>query len=305
MPDLPEDIEVINSESSYSAETIEAYWTEDVMELAQPIEVPIVDEQSMALAGANEAWTQDGDETVKESEPPDSSIISDHEDIIDIADSFQTTSVGQLNLSNMPYSTVGKMFMTFGNQNYVGTGWVIAENAVFTAGHCVFDIDNGGWADRILFIPQYSNGTAPVGKWSGGTIFSLQGWISNRDYRYDMAVFYTDRPIRPQTGSLGWRANFPPNQGPYKSLGYPAIPIPGYNFNGQYMWQSIGGYIGGVNPIQMHNNMTKGCSGGPWIVTRNRNVYANGLNSFRNPISPGTMYSPYFGNGFLNLYNAI
>ena len=161
------------------------------------------------------------------------------------------------------------------------------------------------WMYNILFVPQYDAGVEPVGRWTSSVAYSLHGWTAKGNHAYDMAVFVTDKPIRPRTGSLGWMANHAPNQGPYKSLGFPSRPVPGYNFNGHHMWQSVGGYIGGKNPIQMHNNMTKGCSGGPWVVTRNRNVYANGLNSFRYGSQPGTMYSPYFGDGFLSLYRKV
>ena len=240
-----------------------------------------------------------------ESRPPDGSGVGDHEDIVDIANGFVTTRVPNTDRDHMPYSTVGKMFMTFDGQDYVGTGWVIAEMAVFTAGHCVLDRSSGRWADNILFIPQFDDEASPVGKWSAGTIFSLRGWTDRRGFEYDMAAYVTDRPIRPKTGSLGWIANSAPNQGAYKSAGFPGQPVSGYDFNGHHMWQSVGGYIEGTNPVRMHNNMTEGCSGGPLVVTRNRNVYANGLNSFRYQNQLGTMFSPYFGDGFLNLYNTV
>lgn len=306
MPKKKNDIDIVNSEQDQTktAESIEKYWTDDVMMQARPIEPEIDEKQLVELMNAS-IWTQEGSQTVMESQPPDKSSVSDHEKIVDIANSFSTTRLPKSDQDDLPYCTIGKMFMTFDNEDFVGTGWVVAEKAVFTAGHCVFDHQRGGWADNILFIPQHSNLESPVGKWTSNSKYTLWGWAQNEKFEYDMAAFVTDRLIRPDTGSLGWMANYAPNQGPYKAIGYPAEPVPGYNFNGKNMWQSVGGYIGGKNPIQIHNNMTGGCSGGPWVVTRNRNVYANGLNSFRYRNQPGTMYSPYFGNGFLNLYNAV
>lgn len=180
---------------------------------------------------------------VMESQPPDGSGIGDHEDIIDLANGFRTTRVPKADQEDMPYSAIGKVFMTFDGQDHAGSGWVIAENAVFTAGHCVYDHDKSKWADNVLFVPQYDAGAEPVGRWTATAIYSLHGWSAKNDYAYDMAVFITDRPIRPATGSLGWMANHPPNQGPYKSVGLPGRPISGYNFNGCHMWQSVGGYI--------------------------------------------------------------
>ena len=238
---------------------IEAYWTDKTMALAQPIEADIDEEHIQTLMAA-EPWTQEGPPTVMESQLPDGSSVGDHRYIRDISNTFKTTPVRKPDRDNMLYSTVGKMFMTFNGKNFVGTGWVIAEKTVFTAGHCVFDKKYGGRADNILFVPQYEDGAAPVEKWSAVTIHSLQGWTESRNFKCDMAVFVTDQPARPKTGSLGWMANHAPNQGPYESVGFPDGAIPGYNFNGCHMWQSAGGYIQGSNPIQMHNNMTGGCS---------------------------------------------
>lgn len=298
----PQDIEVVSSANAEDQAAISAYWTDDRMAQAQPLE-PQISEVELLAALAPEVWSQSGNLTVMESQAPDGQSIQDHPAIQGASNTFKTTRVQDRD--DLPYSTVGKMFMTFDGADFVGTGWVVAEKAVFSAGHCVFDGDRGGWADNILFVPQYDNGSAPVGRWTSVNIHSLKGWTEKGDYRYDMAAFETNTLIRPKTGSLGWMANFPPNQGPYKSIGYPARPVPGYNFNGAHMWQSIGGYITGNNPIQMHNNMTPGCSGGPWVVSKSQNVYANGLNSFRYTNEPGTMYSPYFGQGFLNLYEAV
>ena len=195
--------------------------------------------------------------------------------------------------------------MTFDGKDFVGSAWVIGESAVFTAAHCVFEHNRGGWADNILFVPQFDSGSAPVGNWTSRSVVAMKGWTQDRKFEYDMAGFVTDRPIRPSTGSLGWMAHHAPNQGPYKSMGYPARLRSGHRFDGKRMWQSVGGYIQGTNPVQMHNNMTEGCSGGPWVVARNRNVYANGLNSFRHSGQPGTLYSPYFGEAFLNIYESV
>lgn len=297
-----DDVTVVSSEDESTMDEVATYWTDEAMALAEPIEAPIEEEELLAIM-APTPWQQMGAPMVMESVPAEGESIEDEEETPPPLSSFTTDRVAQTD--NLPYATVGKMFMAFDNKNYVGTGWVFAEKAVFTAGHCVFSSKDGGWADKILFIPQYDNGSATVGRWTATTIYSLKGWTEKRDFKYDMGVFVTDTLIRPKTGSLGWMANYPPNQGPYKSIGYPASPVPGHNFNGRHMWQCTGGYIKGNNPLQMHNNMTGGCSGGPWVVTRNRRVYGNGLNSFRYTTEPNTMYSPYFGDGFISLYNAV
>ncbi len=303
---LPErEIELVAAEFTASlVDEVEPHWTETAMSEARPVE-PEVGEKEIVTLMAAKPWAQDGDPTVMESVPPDGGIVADHKDITDTRDSYKTTRVPKSDQDDLPYSATGKLFMTFDGVDYVGSAWVIGEKAVFTAAHCIFDHDNGGWADNILFIPQFDADAAPVGRWTSRSVVALKGWTQDRNFKYDMAGFVTDRPIRSTTGSLGWLANHAPNQGPYQSIGYPARPCPGYRFDGKRMWQSIGGYIQGTNPIQMHNNMTQGCSGGPWVVARNRNVYANGLNSFRYEAQPGTLYSPYFGDAFLKIYESI
>jgi hypothetical protein len=56
----------------------------------------------------------------------------------------------------------------------------------------------------------------------------------------------------------------------------------------------------------MWNGMTPGCSGGPWEVTSEGEPhYVNGLNSHHYISAKDQVWSPYFGNGILNLYDAI
>ena len=203
----------------------------------------------------------------------------------------------------MPVTAVGKIFMTFDGNDFVGSAWTIGESAVFTAGHCVFDHDTDSFADHILFMPQYNNGTA-LGSWTSVRTVSLANWTNNRDFSADMGAFVTNRPVRPESGALGWWANTAPATGsPFNAIGYPARPAPNFNFNGQIMWHSIGDYTQEKNPFQMCNNMTQGCSGGPWVMTSSGGNYAKGLNSFRFTNEPERMYSPEFGEGFLALIN--
>jgi V8-like Glu-specific endopeptidase len=275
---------------------VEEYWTPARMADAQPIPVEI---EGAAVAMFASEFVIEGERQSQKSTVGQNSGVAQLSGSLINPLSTNTSKV--TDRSVIPYAAVGKMFMRFDGTNYVGSAWTIAERAVFTAGHCVFDRDGGGWADAVKFVPQYDAGAEPLGNWIATRLHALKGWTENRQFEYDLAVFEVDRPIRPETGSLGWMANYPPNQGPYTAIGYPAATP----FDGQDMWQSVGAYIDGSNPIQMHNDMTGGCSGGPWEVVENGDIYTNGLNSFRYTSNPRTMYSPHFGEGFLNLYNTV
>ena len=303
--------DVVTQEIAEEATALSEYWTEEAMANAIPIELPSVDATIMELSeaqGTAEPWVQEGKMHQMASVAPTGEFIEyadPTESLKTAANTFTTTQVPLSNFSKFPWQTVGKLYMVFGGRNYVGSAWAIAgtESCIFTAGHCVHD-KSSGWASNVMFKGRYNNGTS-AGTWSMKTLYSLKGWTDNEDFRYDMGACLATRVIRPAIGALGWMANYPANQGPYTGIGYPASPVPGYNFNGQIMWQSVGSYINGSNPIQAYNNMTGGCSGGPWSTTKNGVPYANGLNSFRYTSNPNTMYSPYFGQAFLNLYNTI
>jgi len=269
------------------------YWTPERMEEAKPLELPTL--RGRPEGGQGVPTADEADQPVEQS-----AVAPDGSQDLALAN-FVTTRVANMNI--WPYMTVGKLYMTFAGVNYQGSAWCIGESAIFTAGHCVHG-KSAGWATNVIFRARYSNGSS-IGTWVMRTLGSLNGWINNEDFQYDMGSGVATRPIRPTTGKSGWMANYPANQGPYTSIGYPAAPISGYPFNGQYMWQCVGGYINGATIIQMHNNMTGGCSGGPWVVYRNGQWYANGLNSFRYTSNPNTLYSPYFGQGFLNLLQWI
>lgn len=294
-------LEVVVSPMLQQTEELLEYWSEQAMAEAEPL-LPELDPGSveqMLLEAEEQAESSD-----HPSESPDGAAALAPEPQPPAPPTGSRTEQVP-NRGVLPYCPVGKLFMTFDGRNFVGSAWTTAGSGVFTAGHCVFDRDGGGWADKVLFVPQYHDGAAPRGNWTAVQIASLRGWTENRDFKYDMAAFKTDRPIQPATGSLGWMANFPPDQGPFTSVGYPSAAHPTHGFNGQRMWRSTGRFRSGPNPVQMWNDMTRGCSGGPWVVWKNGQVYANGLNSFRYTNDPASMYSPYFGEGLIALYNWV
>ena len=51
--------------------------------------------------------------------------------------------------------------------------------------------------------------------------------------------------------------------------------------------------------------MTGGAAGGPWLRWFNGpSGWVNGVNSYKYGSLPNNIYSSYFGNGAMNLYNA-
>jgi hypothetical protein len=126
--------------------------------------------------------------------------------------------------------------------------------------------------------------------YSGGQLGRDFGWIGC--YRDGAG-----RGVGQVVGYLGyaWNQGY---QQQWTELGYPqASP-----FNGLYMWAvnssfAYNDYLVARSPQTMGvgNDMTGGCSGGPWIKSFGSGNYINGVNSYKytTPAHPLEMFSPY------------
>lgn len=266
---------------------VELYWTEDRIRSASPLPIPTLD---------GEPPVEDVIE-VREPDVIEHSAVEPDAEVDDLSAEtacFVTSLVSNRNVS--PYKYVGKLYMTFGGNNYVGSAWCICKKSICTAGHCVHD-KSTGWATNVIFKGRYNSGSQS-GTWAIPTLAAPKGWTDNQDYAYDYAGGISNGNIQSVIGSAGYLINASPNQGQIDSIGYPASAIAGYNFDGQRMWHCDGKYLSGSTILKMCNNMTGGCSGGPWSVTYNGNHRMNGINSHRYTSDPNSLYSPYFGSGF-------
>ena len=284
----------VSEQLTQNEKALSEFWTEEAMADAEPIELSL-EEGSVKMLAEDEMPV--GEEERGLPAHPDGALEASW----DPQPPCPATGSNTERVPNrgiIPYSPVGKIFMTMQGKNYVGTAWTIGQSGVFTAGHCVFDKNAGGWASNVLFVPQYDDGSAPRGRWAATCLATLHGWTDSADHRYDLAAFRVNGDVRSKTGSLGWIANGRTNYDPITGIGYPA----GSPFDGKYMYRSTGHYVGGTNPIQAYNNMTGGCSGGPWAIWQDGIPFATGVNSFRYS-DPQYCYSPYFGQGFINLKN--
>jgi|SRR5882724_9866050 len=271
---------------------IEKFWTPERMESAEPIPMPEID-----LANERNAPPRRnpfGTRTPSVTAP----VLPDGHPVHLVSPGFHTEKVQDM--SNYPYSVVGKLFMRFGERIFSSTGWVIGERSVFTAGHCVYDRQLG-WANYVLFAAQYDTGNA-IGRWPLGRLATLGGWINTGHPIYDMGVGISAGNIRPATGKAGYITNMGRIRSTIKSTGYPAKATATHDFDGKQMWECDGDYIGLENGVQlMSNNMTDGASGGPGFYQQSGTWFVVWVNSFREPSQPNILRSPYLGVGFTNL----
>jgi hypothetical protein len=199
-----------------------------------------------------------------------------------------------------PLNTHGKVFgflPGFGGFECSGTVVDGASRAVvMTAGHCVYEPGSKVAARHLAFVPAYSRGARPFGKWTAAESRTTRPWIRSENYDYDYATL----TMRPLNGAqiedvVGGRplATATAREQTYNAYGYPA------NFaNAQEMWTCRGPYAGddprpipgGPAPIGMACDMTAGASGGGWIDDLGRLV---SVTSFGYGARKGFLYGPY------------
>ncbi len=113
-----------------------------------------------------------------------------------------------------PYRTVGKLFFTTPEGEFVCSGSVISRRLVLTAGHCVHSGSGGtaGFFQNFRFAPAYRHGAAPYQTWIGTWVITTRTWATGRgtvpnaaDYALIEMRDRGGRKIGQVTGFLGFR----------------------------------------------------------------------------------------------------
>jgi hypothetical protein len=216
-----------------------------------------------------------------------------------------------------PYSTIGVLFFTQRGTDYRCSATVVGENAVWTAGHCVHDGsgEQEGWSDDVFFVPAYKDGVEPYGRWSYFDLATRVAWFNGGDLRFDIGGVIlnpngSSQSVQDVVGSLGFAYNLSSNQH-WFNIAYPSEPP----FDGNMMQICAGSFARYATssqtpiPVGMGCDMTKGSSGGAWIInfsgSSGSTNYVNGNNSFRYTGFDKEIYSPYFGDAAKDLLDFI
>ncbi|MDY7093848.1 MAG: hypothetical protein SX243_12825 [Acidobacteriota bacterium] len=235
-----------------------------------------------------------------------------------------------------PHMAVGKLYFTIpGQGNFVCSGASInsANRAViWTAGHCVYS-PGIGYHTNVLFAPGHANGNHHNGTFAAYQLSTLTGWANSGLFEWDMGAIVAHRGglgspglLGDKVGFLGFMFNAPRGQH-FHAVGYPAAPRdlnttpPGPQFDGARQqicaaaWavnDDPPGGSGDPNTIGIGCDNTGGASGGPWIVDRSKfggsTNFITGVNSYKYGGGPPfslRMYSPYHGDGAVNLRDAV
>lgn len=230
-----------------------------------------------------------------------------------------------------PYSAIGKLIIKFADDDRPGfaSAAVIGEQLILTAAHCL-DESTYGEIEWAVFISAYDDGRTSneIGRWSVKQCALHPVWLSERQRGYDVAICFLrkDRKSRlagRTCGYLGMVFDNPVEQ-LWHACGYPSELAPEpldkpRAYDGGDLYENRSGFAyfaprrgkAAVPPIGMGSNMTRGCSGGPWILdldtvsSRADNNLINGVNSFRRKGFAQELFSPYFGRELLNFFSAF
>jgi glutamyl endopeptidase len=108
--------------------------------------------------------------------------------------------------------------------NFLGTGFLIGERTVITAGHCVYIALHEGWAESIDVIPALNGTGEPYGELQSSTFHAPDGWVSEADTNVDYGAIVLDDSIGKRTGYFGFGALSDDEITTYEATisGYPA-----------------------------------------------------------------------------------
>ena len=213
-------------------------------------------------------------------------------------------------------ATIGRVFWIVNVSSYSCSGSIVSsktKSILSTAAHCLYDpVEKVYYTQHNwVFVPGYSNGTAPFGVWPA-TGFSISDlWIDQGIFDGDAAFVSVSKlngkHLQDVVGSQGIGFNLP-RQSLVHAFGYP-INID----NGRTLQRCVNYASSYGLPSYLYNgqgiacNMTGGSSGGPRIQNMSSNGYGalTSVNSFYLENLPNVLFGPYFDSNTEMLYEAI
>jgi hypothetical protein len=295
--------------TSQQTTQIRNHWTPARMQAATPISEPRERRSAQPQTQTLGARSAPGSASPSVSTPSTSGGV--------FADSIQSnvwTAHGV-----MPATTVGKLYFDTPGGPSECTASVVASanrSLIWTAGHCVSD-GNGHWYSNWLFVPDYHNGSWPLGSWVWKSVSTPTGYINGGDSNRDLAaITLWDRQgtkVANVTGYQGYKFNSGYDWTAYE-FGYPYDTHPSRTgITGQDLRYCIGRtWRPGWWPFQpdqqaIHCDQGHGASGGPWLddlqLSRGWG-YLIGNVSYHPDDNSDEERSPHFGDAAVNIYNA-
>jgi hypothetical protein len=205
--------------------------------------------------------------------------------------------------------------------DYVCSGTVVnsrKRSVVWTAGHCVYAVDEEGDGDvpgfvaNWIFVPAYDEGAQPFGQWPAKRLATTGPWQAAGNIKYDLgaAVVRRDAEGRRLQNVVGARgiAFDQPRQRTYEAIGYPAENLPTVTFDGEREFSCTSDPVANDDPgtagpatMAIRCDMTGGSSGGGWISYGK--LYS--VTSYGYSQELDRLYGPYMSASAKALYRKV
>jgi len=261
------------------------YWTTDRMANAVPFALPIVDSQPTGGGPAG------GSNVIVPGAPPQGGGLLG-------------AAAPVAKPQTYPWCTVGKLFFVLNGKDYAGSAAVVGMNGILTAAHCLYDPKAKATSSNVTFVPAYTNGSQPLGKWVANQTFVVSQWQTGADYGYDIGSALltpsSKDPIGKITGTLGYAINQQTSVPSWNDIGYPS------NYGGgNIMYEEDGTFTVLVdNTVGKEGTFAEGASGDPWLMP-NVPAVTNGVHSHGRKDKPDQVFSSYFTDWVGDLIGTI
>jgi hypothetical protein len=264
------------------------YWTDQRLQDAKPMEVPVLDPRTLApVAPAEPKSGTPRSGPPKAGPRPDSGVSG--------------------SVSARPLYWAGRLAFNSNEGPATCSAQFVAPGILATAAHCIQDDKTGRWFTHFLYQHQYVREKAR--NFQTECVAAYRGWVStdNSRWTWDFAMI----KLRGGTdiGHFGWQYGW---WGKYNSV--PKIGYPAAIERAQVIQVEFGTVIKGWDAKIVglnHGNPrnAEGSSGGAWVggwETSGSNPQSNyiiSVTSHHMGDERGTSYGPYWDESFVQLMN--
>lgn len=195
-------------------------------------------------------------------------IIGDSDDRIQITDT-----------TLFPWRAICSLRIRAGDgTSWIGTGWLVSNRVVMTAGHCVYMRDHGKWARSIEVIPGRNGGAFPFGSIMSTSFGSSRGWAEKTLSEYDYgAILLPPNAIGARVGHFGFANESDADLGgtQLNLSGYPGDKNPA----GTQWWHAQPTASAESRTIRYGIDTMAGQSGAPVWRSKNGSRYVVGIHT--------------------------